>query len=93
MPPAPSLPELQREVRVRALVVQWTLEALTEDSDGDVREVIAHAWRWDGRATPLALAAAARRVERLRSGLRGDERAAGAAAATGCCGGNTHSVR
>lgn len=81
MLPASSLHELQREVRARAIVMQWTLDALTDDVDDGVREVIARASAWDGRATPLALAAAARRVELLRPGLRDEERAAAFAVA------------
>lgn len=49
---------------------------MTDDVDADVRAVVAQAARWDGGATPLALAAAARGVERLFDGLADDERAA-----------------
>lgn len=67
--------DLRREVRARARVVHRTLEALTDDEDADVLGVLAAAARWDGAATPLPLAAAARGVERLLRGLDGEERA------------------
>lgn len=76
-----DLHELRREVRARATVLQRALDALTDDVDDGVRAVIAQARAWDGRATPLTLAAAARRVELLRPGLRDEERAAAFAVA------------